>query len=252
MPINKKSPMPLYYQIKEILIENIKDHTYKEDCAIPTENEMIDLFQVSRTTIRQAINELISEGYLYRKRGIGTFVSSLTLTPSYQDYFSALNSDDLIKLNGKKLTKKIIEFQKVKPSSDICDLFNIPLGSDFYIFYRVEYGDEKPITLTRTYLPCMYAPSFEKDILTLEKGFHTYLETQGHTIEILDANVEIIDLQDEFTQNILHLEKGNPVLILNSKNCTSEHKVIEYSSTIINYRNVHIPITRKRIPTFNK
>lgn len=252
MKINKNSPMPLYYQVKEIIIENIKNGNYPTNQAILTENEMIASFDVSRTTIRQAVNELISEGYLYRKRGIGTFVSSQHLNPSYNDYFSALNTDDLIKLNGKKLTKKIIEYHTLKPGKDICDLFTLPIGSDFYLFYRVEYGDEQPITFTRTYVPCIYINNLKKDLLEIENGFHNYLEKQGYTIEILDASVEIMDNYDELTLNTLKLEEGSPVLLLKSKNSTKDGTVIEYSSTAINYRNVYIPIRRRRVPSYEK
>lgn len=67
--IDKSLPLPLYYQLKQIIINSIDDNIYKEDEAIPTERELIEKYNVSRTTVRQALNELCTEGYLYRKIG---------------------------------------------------------------------------------------------------------------------------------------------------------------------------------------
>ena len=65
--IDKSLPLPLYYQLKQIIINSIDDNIYKEDEAIPTERELIEKYNVSRTTVRQALNELCTEGYLYIK-----------------------------------------------------------------------------------------------------------------------------------------------------------------------------------------
>ena len=73
--IDKNLPLPLYYQLKQIIMNSIDEGIYQEDTAIPTEFELISKYDVSRTTVRQALNELVNEGYLYRKKGIGTFVS---------------------------------------------------------------------------------------------------------------------------------------------------------------------------------
>ena len=74
MNIDKYSPFPIYYQIQEWVKQLIEDGEWKPGDKIPSENELCDKFEVSRMTIRQAINNLVEQGYLYRKRGIGTFV----------------------------------------------------------------------------------------------------------------------------------------------------------------------------------
>ena len=63
-----------HYQIQEWVKQLIEDGEWKPGDKIPSENELCDKFEVSRMTIRQAINNLVEQGYLYRKRGIGTFV----------------------------------------------------------------------------------------------------------------------------------------------------------------------------------
>ena len=65
---------PKYLQVKQKIIHNIDNGSYKEKEAIPSERELITLFDVSRITVRKAIDELVNEGYLYRIHGKGTYV----------------------------------------------------------------------------------------------------------------------------------------------------------------------------------
>ena len=87
--IDKNIPLPLYYQLKQIIINLIDDGVYKEDETIPTEHELIEKYQLSRTTVRQALNELVTEGYLYKRKGVGTFVSSTKKINDQQDIINS-------------------------------------------------------------------------------------------------------------------------------------------------------------------
>ena len=73
--INKDVPIPLYYQVKQIILDEINNEGVRAGDAIPTEKAFCDIYGISRTTIRQAISELVNEGYLYRVKSKGTFVS---------------------------------------------------------------------------------------------------------------------------------------------------------------------------------
>ena len=72
--INKNSPLPLYSQLQNIMVEKIKEGIYPQDKALPSEFELVDTYGVSRTTVRQAIDNLVKDGYLEKRRGVGTFV----------------------------------------------------------------------------------------------------------------------------------------------------------------------------------
>src|SRR5713226_4658565 len=73
--IDRQSPIPMYYQIMNQLREKISAGEYTVDSALPPERELVESYQVSRMTIRQAISELVNEGILVGRRGIGTFVA---------------------------------------------------------------------------------------------------------------------------------------------------------------------------------
>src|SRR5256714_14773008 len=73
--IDRQSPIPMYYQIMIQLREKISAGEYTIYSALPPERELVETYQVSRMTIRQAISELVNEGILARRTGIGTFVA---------------------------------------------------------------------------------------------------------------------------------------------------------------------------------
>ena len=73
--IQASSPTPLYEQIKAILRSRVLDGTYKPHEQLPSESEMMTAFNVSRITVRQALNDLQNEGLVFRIHGKGTFVS---------------------------------------------------------------------------------------------------------------------------------------------------------------------------------
>ena len=75
MEINKYSNIPLYSQLVNIIIKDIEDGTFAEGTKIPSEQEFCTKYDISRPTVRQAINELTISGYLYKEKGKGTFVS---------------------------------------------------------------------------------------------------------------------------------------------------------------------------------
>ena len=73
--LDRNTPVPLYYQLKQYLIGQVRSGKLKVGDMLPTEFELCEKFGVSRPTVRQAMSEMVAEGYLYRHKGKGTFVS---------------------------------------------------------------------------------------------------------------------------------------------------------------------------------
>jgi GntR family transcriptional regulator of arabinose operon len=78
MLIDAAKPVPKYLQLKEITKQYLKNEEYKPDQKIPSENELVEQFQISRNTVRQALQELVREGFIYKKQGLGSFFSGKT------------------------------------------------------------------------------------------------------------------------------------------------------------------------------
>ena len=86
--LERSNPLPLYYQLKEVLRHQIQAGHLVPHSAIPSEPELVSSYRVSRATVRQALTELVNEGLLYRQHGKGTFVCE----PRAQQTVSELTS----------------------------------------------------------------------------------------------------------------------------------------------------------------
>ncbi|MEI6157324.1 MAG: GntR family transcriptional regulator, partial [Atribacterota bacterium] len=73
--LDRKTPIPLYYQLIEMIRKQVETSVLSPGVTIPSERELSEKYHISRPTVRQAIQELVHEGLLYRERGKGTFVS---------------------------------------------------------------------------------------------------------------------------------------------------------------------------------
>lgn len=87
--IDKSVPVPLYYQLKEAILDEIRKGNYESGSMIPTEKNISDFFQISRTTVRQAITELVQEGWMYRVKSKGTFIAQKKIQ---QDFMQKLET----------------------------------------------------------------------------------------------------------------------------------------------------------------
>src|SRR5207237_9066590 len=97
--LERTNPLPLYYQLKEVLKQQIRSGHLAPHTAIPSEPELVANYHVSRATVRQALAELVHEGLLYRQHGKGTFVCE----PRVQQTVSILTSfTEEMKRRGKR------------------------------------------------------------------------------------------------------------------------------------------------------
>ena len=112
--LDKRVPIPLYFQLKEMIVDEIKSGKYEVDSLIPTEKEMSERFDISRTTVRQAITELVQEGWLYRVKSKGTFIARQKIR---QDFLQRLETfADQMNRIGMEPSTEVLEYKVTKAS----------------------------------------------------------------------------------------------------------------------------------------
>lgn len=100
-----EAKVPKYYSLKRDLVKKIEMGDYQEDMPILSERELMETYQVSRITVRRAIDELVNEGYLYKIQGKGTYIKGDT---SNQDLFSISScTEDVLRL-GKRPGRRVL------------------------------------------------------------------------------------------------------------------------------------------------
>lgn len=224
--LDKSVPIPLYFQLKELILGEIENGNYTEGSLIPTEMELIEMFDVSRTTVRQAISDLVRDGYLYRVKSKGTFVAPSKVV---QDFIQTIQSfDDDVKSSGRVPRTEVIELKTIEIEPDIAVLMKQPIGAKAIYLYRKRLADENPVVRVETFLPydmCSFIleHDFNKESLyhVLSNRDDTFIT---HVTRVCEARVA--DREDE---KILGSKKGDPVHYFQSIGYNQHGMILELS-----------------------
>jgi GntR family transcriptional regulator len=163
--IDRNSPYPLYYQLKTILLEKIHSGEWGLGSLIPSENQLQDDYSVSRTTIRQTLQELVTEGYLLRERGRGTFVAAPKVTYNPAKQFEL---NEYMQAQGVVLGWRMMDSEWVEASEQVAAIFGIREGSQVWQIRRLRMADTRPIGYHISYLPKSLVQYIDE--ACLEKG----------------------------------------------------------------------------------
>jgi GntR family transcriptional regulator len=145
--LNSRSPIPLYHQLADILLEKIRSGAYLPGDRIPSENELAARFGVGRPTVRQATDMLIRKCFLVRKRGSGTFVCE---THKEVDLFSLAGTTSAFHKKGIEVTTHIL--QKIRLKRIKSDLKNPFANQNAYFFSRLSRVEKSPVIIEDIYL----------------------------------------------------------------------------------------------------
>lgn len=168
---NKDSRIPLYYQLMDIIVEQIETGKLKEHDQIPSERELCNQYDISRATVRQAIQMLEKDGYIYKQHGKGTFVSPEKMK---QDFLKFYSFTEEMKKIGKVPTSKVIDFEIICCNEKLSRKMNIAKGTKMYKFTRLRLADDEPMMLETSYVPYDRFPGIEKNDLEKEAMYDIF------------------------------------------------------------------------------
>jgi GntR family transcriptional regulator len=224
--LNKNIPIPLYYQLKAILLEYIKEQHKDIEAPIPTEVEISEHFGISRPTARQAINELVVEGYLYRIKAKGTYISKPKIK---QDFLLVLDSfNNEMRKKGLKPSTKILDINLEDSDEKVSGALKIDVGSKVVRLARLRYADNEPIVFVITYLPYADYPDIMTKNLESESIYEILEKERGIHISGATRSLESI-AAGEFEAKLLGIEKDAPIQYIESVVYLSDGVPIEYS-----------------------
>jgi GntR family transcriptional regulator len=147
--INRESKIPLYQQLYEILRGNIIRGDWQVGQMIPPEPELIDRYQVSRTTVRQVLDMLVSEGLIYRQQGRGSFVAQPTLE---QGLTRIISFTDDMRNRGLEPGTRVIFSGLMDAPPEIADSLQVPVGSELVRLERLRLANREPMSIEESYL----------------------------------------------------------------------------------------------------
>ncbi len=153
--INRDSPEPYYYQLYTILRQSITSGQLKPGDMHPTEAELLETYQVSRATVRQALEMLVSDGLIFRQRGRGTFVSRPTVEKELNRIVSF--TEDMERL-GFTARTQILDAQLQPADDSLAATLDVAVGDEVAYLKRLRLADDEPMGLENSMLVHRYCP----------------------------------------------------------------------------------------------
>ncbi|MBM7646552.1 GntR family transcriptional regulator [Scopulibacillus daqui] len=207
--IDRESPVPIYYQIEEYIKQLIETEALNPGDAIPSEREFTEQFKVSRMTVRQAITNLVNEGYLFRQKGKGTYVSNQKIEQTLQG-LTGFTED--MKKRGLKPGSKILDFKLAPAELSVAKQLYINEHDPVYEIKRIRLADDLPMALEMSYLPANLIKGLTEEIVN--NSLYEYIEDNLQLK--IDYATQVIEssLSHEDEAKLLQIPKNAPILLI--------------------------------------
>jgi GntR family transcriptional regulator len=226
--INKQSRIPYYYQLADILREIIRERaTGDETEFLPSENELVQTYQVSRATVRQALNLLEREGLVHKAQGKGTYISKHRVRYPLTKMVSTTIE---MERRGWHPGVEVLSFLEVDTYSPITEALNLTAGDKVYELCRLRLGNGQPVGLQWAYLPVRICPGLiDLDLATsltqVMEEHHGILFWSAH--EFLRAR-----LPTKFEAEHLQIPEKLPVIYMERITFTPEGQPVEFLQSV--------------------
>lgn len=209
MRLDFSSAVPVYYQLKELLREEISGGTYPPGSQLPSEMELMKRFGISRATVRQALSDLERQGLLIKRKGKGTFVAQPKLEEDLTGMYSFKRQMDQ---KGLETSMRVISRYSLPATQRQMELFNIPTGSTVFRVLRLISVNDEPVFIESWEIPEKNCPGLlELDLATpfAQILVEHYKLPVARVVKYIEPAIA-----DDFEAGVLDIRRGQPVLLV--------------------------------------
>lgn len=144
---------PMYKIIEEYVKNLIDSGKLSQGDLIPSENQLCEEFNVTRMTVRSALSNLVKEGYITRRRGIGSIVLGGNI---YDNISSISGFTKEMKSKNKEVSNILIDLKVIEADEELAKNLNLSLGENVWEICRVRLADKKKVSYMVTYLSLIH------------------------------------------------------------------------------------------------
>jgi len=223
--LDKSTPIPLYFQLKEIIREEIEEGSLTPGDSIPSERELADSFEVSRPTIRQALKELVNEGLLDRQKGRGTYVAEPKINYGFIQKLITFY-DDMVK-KGYEPRTRILKKEIREPGKGIAGKLELASDARVIFLHRVRSIDGVPLVSVMNFVPHYLCPALMEEDLEDKSLYNVMAEKCGIIFHRADISLEPV-IAEPYDTELLEVEEGSPIHLMKNLSYSSEGIPMDY------------------------
>ena len=245
--LNHQDATPLYVQLKQDLFQQMNLGQLKPGQPIPSERSLCAKYRISRTTVRQALSEMINAGILSRKQGKGTFVIERRVN---QGLVRIVNFERTVLELGLKPSTQVLGNDVIPADIQMAKILDVPLTSQILKLTLLGKGDATPLVLYESYFPLQFGQRMAKKAAQLEKKgapFSTYdlYERMGSVTPRSVAQTFEATTADDRLVAIMKVRKGLPIFMITSIFQTADQRPLEFRTALYRGDRYKFHLTRE-------
>lgn len=242
--LNRDLPIPLYHQLKTLILQEIEAGTWKPDQQLPTEEQLSSRFRVSKITVRQALRELSNLGWVRREQGRGTFVQKPALEegPRKLTSFTAEMHE-----HGLVATSQVLDTAVIAAPPDVAAKLGIMTTDPVFRLHRLRLADGIPLGVQTAYLSMAMVPGIDEVQFT-DLSLYGLLESRYdlHPAAAKETLIAVVVNNEE--ANLLRVPPGSPALAAERITFLPQGQPLEYAQSIMRGDRYKVVLDLTKLP----
>ena len=227
--LKRGAPVPLYHQLKASLLRDIEAGRWRPGDRIPTEDELIKRFHVSKITVRQALSDLAQSGYIRREQGRGTFVQGPPLEEGPRELKSFTSE---MRGHGFMARSRVLEQGVLPAPADVAERLQVPDGTPVFRLHRLRLADGEPMGLQTAYIPTLLAPGIE-ELSFVDASLYEVLGSRYALFAAAARETHQAVPMTEEVAALLRVPAGSPALAAERLTTLSDGRPLEFVQSIM-------------------
>lgn len=212
---------PKYYTVKRHLLERIESLT--PGSAVPTERELAAELSTSRTTVRQALVDLVAEGRLVRRQGAGTFIAEPKVTwPLHLTSFT-----EAAALNGFAASTRLIAVTRIRGDAEVAGRLGLAAGAPVVRIERLRLADQRPMAVETSHLSASRFPNLTRNIRR-HQSLYELLRIVYDVVPMRAEELIATAPASPREASLLGTETGAPMLVLGRHSRDADGEPVEW------------------------
>jgi len=228
--IDRSSPLPLYIQLKQAVLDALEAHQLEPGSRLPSEEELVAMTGLSRYTVRQALRELEQEGRVERVHGRGTFVSEPKVVLSIAAQLIGFSADMTQK--GYRVRSQVLDIRALPAPDEVAEALMISRGAPTVLLKRLRTLDGQPFLVDTIFVRSDLCPQMETVDFT-DASLFQVLETR-YGLKIVRAKRTLRTVAAEsWVAGLLGTDVGAPLHLLTDLAFVASGDPVQYARTLI-------------------